>query len=198
MGAGLVLEARPGVVALHHEGDVAEAAHVGRLARQGLDLPPVQVGVALVHVEEVGGPEVALLAALAAADLDDHVLAVVGVAGHEQLAQPRVELGELGLLGPDLVGQVVAHLVVVLRIEQLPGLRDLGLDRPVLPSGVDDRLQLGVSPAGVARRVAVTRRGDVGQLGFELLQLGLQIGEPIEHALQATCGFLRSPPAIRA
>ena len=47
------------------------------------------VGVALVHLVEVGGPEVALLAALAAADLDDDVLAVVGVARDEQLAQPR-------------------------------------------------------------------------------------------------------------
>ena len=94
VGTGLVLEPRPGVVALHHEGDLAQPAHVGLLAGEHLDLPLVLVGVALVHLEEVGGPEVGLFAALAAADLDDHVLAVVGVAGHEQLAQLGVELAE--------------------------------------------------------------------------------------------------------
>ena len=85
----LVLEARPGVVALHHERDLPEPAHVGRLAVEHLELPAVGVGVALVHVEQVGGPEVALLAALPTADLDDDVLALVGIAGHEQLAEPR-------------------------------------------------------------------------------------------------------------
>ena len=78
---GLVLEPRPRVVALHHEGDLPQAVHVGHLAGQHLDLPAVQVGVALVHVEEVGGPEVALLTALAAADLDDDVLAASGSRG---------------------------------------------------------------------------------------------------------------------
>ena len=38
---GLVLEPRPRVVALHHERDLAEAAHVGRLAVQHLELPAV-------------------------------------------------------------------------------------------------------------------------------------------------------------
>ena len=38
---------------------------------------PVALGVALVHAEEVAGPEVGLLAALGAADLDDDVLALV-------------------------------------------------------------------------------------------------------------------------
>ena len=79
--AAFVLEPAPRVVALHDERDVAEAAHVRRLARQHLGLPAVALGVVLVHPVEVAGPEVGLLAALGAPDLDDHVLAVVGVAG---------------------------------------------------------------------------------------------------------------------
>ena len=118
--ARLVLEARPGVVALHHEGDLPEPAHVGRLAVEDLELPAVGVGIALVHVEQVGGPEVALLAAFSAADLDDDVLALVGIAGHEQLADPRVERGEVRFLGLELAGEVVAHLGVVLVGEHLP------------------------------------------------------------------------------
>ena len=61
-----------------------------------------QLGVALVHPEQVAGPEVGLVAALGAADLDDHVLAVVGVPRDEQLLEVLLELGEPGLLLGDL------------------------------------------------------------------------------------------------
>ena len=89
------------------------------------------VGVALVHVEQVAGPEVALLAAFPAADLDDDVLALVGVAGHEQLADPRVERGEVRFLGLDLAREVVAHLGVVLVGEHLSHVAEVGLGRAV-------------------------------------------------------------------
>ena len=66
----------------------------------------MEIGVSLVHLEEVRGPEVALFTALAAADLDHHVLAVVGVLGHEQVAELHVEDDELRLLRRDLLREV--------------------------------------------------------------------------------------------
>ena len=78
--AALVLEPAPRVVALHEERDVAEAAVIRRLAREHLDLQAVALGEVLVHAVEVAGPEVGLLAALGALDLDDHVAALVRVA----------------------------------------------------------------------------------------------------------------------
>ena len=52
----LVLQPRPRRRALHDERDVAEAAVVGQLAREHLELEPVGLAVALVHAEEVGRP----------------------------------------------------------------------------------------------------------------------------------------------
>ena len=90
VGAALVLHAAPHVVALDQERDLVEPAHVGRVGAQHLQLPALALGVAGVHVEQVLGEEVGLLAALGPPDLDDHVLVVVGVAGQEQApAAPR-------------------------------------------------------------------------------------------------------------
>ena len=93
-----VLEPAPRLGALHDERDVAEPAVVGRLARQHLGLEPAALGVVLVHAVEVAGPEVRLLAALGALDLDDHVAALVRVAGQEQLLDAAFELAHLVLL----------------------------------------------------------------------------------------------------
>ena len=48
---------------------------------EDLELPPVPLGVAPVHLEEVVGEEVRLLATFGAPDLDDDVASVVGVLG---------------------------------------------------------------------------------------------------------------------
>ena len=69
---------------LHEEGHLVEAAHVRRVGAEHLDLEPVALGEADVHLEEVLGEEVGLLAALGPADLDDDVLALVRVLRQEQ------------------------------------------------------------------------------------------------------------------
>ena len=53
--------------------------HLGR--------PALPLGVAQVHPQQVAGEQRRLLAALARLDLEDDVLAVVGVAGHQQAAR---------------------------------------------------------------------------------------------------------------
>ena len=49
---------------------------------------PRLLGVAGVHPQQVGREQRRLLAALAGLDLEERVLAVGGVARHQQLAQP--------------------------------------------------------------------------------------------------------------
>ena len=72
--AALELEDRVGAVAL----DLERVRAVGGAQRLGLEAAPL--GVAGEHPVEVAGPQAGLVAAGAAADLDDHVLVVVGVA----------------------------------------------------------------------------------------------------------------------
>jgi hypothetical protein len=141
----------------------------------------VALGQALVHVEEIAGPDVRLFAALGPTDLDDHVLAVVGVTWHEQLPELALQTLELALLLVHLDAQVVAHLRVLLGRQELPGVVDVRHRRAVRAVPVDDRLQLGVPTTGSARGGLVARRVDLGQARLELLELGLQVGEVLEH-----------------
>ncbi len=64
-----------------------------------LGAPPLPLGVAQVHPQQVRGEQGRLLAALAGHDLDDDVAVVVGVARDEQAAQ--VVAGGLGGLLQD-------------------------------------------------------------------------------------------------
>ena len=85
-----------------------------------LELPAHAAGVALVHLEQVAGEEVGLLAALGAADLDDDVLALVRVLRQEQQADLGLEPVDVGLGLRDLG----AHLLAVVAVEvgeHLPG-----------------------------------------------------------------------------
>ena len=63
---------------------------------QDLDLPPLRLGVADVHAEQIGREQRRLFAALAAANLEDDVLLVVGIGRQQEHRQIFGEL--LGLL----------------------------------------------------------------------------------------------------
>ena len=119
MRTAFVLQPSPCVGALHEERHVAVAAVIGGLARQHLGLEAAALGVVLVHPVEVAGPEIPLLAALGALDLDDHVAALVRVAGQEQFLDPGFELGAARLLLGDLGPDVLPHLVVGVAGEEL-------------------------------------------------------------------------------
>src|SRR5262249_23258775 len=123
--SGFVLESSPGVRALHDEGDVAVATHLGRLAREHFEIPPAQLGVPAGHLEEISRPEVRLVAAFGTPDLHDDVLAVVGIARDEQLSERRLELGDASFPLSQLALEVLAHLGVLLALEQLARVRDV-------------------------------------------------------------------------
>ena len=134
------------------------------LEPEHLELPAHAGGVGPVHLEQVAGEEVGLLAALGAADLDDDVVAVVGVAGQQQQLELVVEPVDGGLgpldLGPHQLAVVAGRVGV-----HLPG-RGQVVGAP--PAGrrarSDDGLELLVAPGhlGVAGLVGQQRRGRPG------------------------------------
>ena len=100
MAAALPLEDGVRAVPLDRERDLLVSAAVVRARLELLDLEAAALRVAREHAVEVGGPERRLVAALALADLEDHVLPVGRVArgerGPELLLEPRRALLELG------------------------------------------------------------------------------------------------------
>ena len=82
--------------------------------------------------------------------------------------------------------------------EHLVRVGELGLGRPVLPVRVDDRLELGVPPPGLARGRLIAGGVDLRESRLELLELGLQVGQVFEHRRSAYRGRSRGPSAFRA
>jgi hypothetical protein len=86
-----------------------------------LELPPAQRGVAAVHLARSLGEEVGLLAALGAADLEDDVAPLVGVAGQQQRLEGQFEFGDLALGGVHLGAPLLAVVASGRLVEHLPG-----------------------------------------------------------------------------
>ena len=84
MDAAFVFEPAIGALALDLEDDLLEPAQAVLVGVDDLDLPALPLGVARVHAEQVGGEQRGLVAALALAHLDDHILRVVRVARQQQ------------------------------------------------------------------------------------------------------------------
>ena len=144
VGATLVLQPRPHAVALHEEGDVAVAPEIGRLATQDLELPAPLGCVPAVHLEQVAGEEVGLLAPLGASDLDDHVAALVGVLRQQQQLDLLVEAGDVGLGRVDLATQQLTVVGIGVSVHLL-GRRQVVAGLTELAGARHDRVELLVA-----------------------------------------------------
>ena len=93
------------------------------------------------------------------------VAALVRVARQQEVADLGREVVDARVLLGDLGLQVLPHLAVGLAVEQLAGVGDVAGRRLPLAIGVDERLQLGVPPAGVpaTRGGRRTRRSRAGR-----------------------------------
>ena len=194
MGAALVLHAAPHAVALEEERHLVVATHVRGVGAEQLELPAHALGVALVHVEQVLGEEVGLLAPLGPPDLDDHVLFVVGVLGQEQDPQLLLEAGDGGFA---LVCQRAPDLAVVAarRPQHLLGLRQLVEGGPVLAVALHDGLELLVAPRLLPQGAPVGDHVGVRQAPQDVVVLLLQVGESLEHLeIQVTGRASRREP----
>ena len=136
--------------------------------REHLGLPPLPLRGVLVHLVEGARPQRRLVAPAPPADLDDDVLAVVRILGHEQRLQARAELGGARLGGLGLLAQVCRHLGVglvlgegarLLRLVQRGAARN---GATISPSS-DRSLPSRRSRSGSARRPATPSRPGVAR-----------------------------------
>ena len=189
VGAGLVLEAEVGVGALDQEDRLVHPVLVRGVLGEDLDLPLLGRGVAQVHVVEVAGEEVGLVAALGAPDLDDHVAPVVGVLGQQQRLDALLERARPAPRSPS---DLPAHELAVVarrlgRASRVPVARSW---RAAVSScqARDDLAELLVAAGQVAQAVGVREGGRVGQVGLDGVELRLERGD----AGRRTCSWVVS------
>jgi hypothetical protein len=178
--ARLVLELREGALAVDADDHLAQAARRGARAREQLDLPAPPLGEARVHAEEIGGEQGRLLAARAGADLEQDVLVVVGILGHEQhlhLLLEHLLLREEVLL---LLVRHVAHLRVLLQLARVVGAAH---DLAVLAQLLDELAQIRVLLREALQLALVGEHGRVAEHRRELVVAGLDGGELPEEEL---------------
>jgi hypothetical protein len=174
--AALELQAGPHPVGrrrLRADGDrrVLVAAQLGLGVVQHLRLPAVLLGVAQVHGQQVAREQSRLVAALAGLDLHDEVVAVVGVAGQEQLGELRLQRRDADLQGGGLLGERL-----VLR-RQLAGRGQVVAGALQVAERADDGGQLRIAAAQLAGPCLVAVHGRVGERGLQLVVLAEQLTE---------------------
>ena len=109
MHTRLVLEDRVRAGALDGDRDVLDAARVGRAHRQLLGPESAALGVLDVDLEKLSREQRRLFPARGGADLEDHVLVVVGIRLDHRLADLRLQ----GLHLPLGLVQEAAQILVV-------------------------------------------------------------------------------------
>ncbi len=83
----------------------------------------MRLGVAPVHLEQVGGKDGGLVATGPLPDLDDHVFLVVGVLWDQRNLESRLQPIPLGLLAFEFLSRVGLHLRIAFKLGQLFRLR---------------------------------------------------------------------------
>ena len=117
-------------------------------------------------LEEVAGEEVRLLAALGAADLDDHVLAVVRVLRAGAAARSSASSRSMSASAPVDLGPHLLAVVAVELAEHLLGRLEVAGARPQLLRRLHDRPELAVAPGDllVPALIGDQRQGRRGAL----------------------------------
>ncbi len=108
------LKCRYGSIALNRDHDFLVPAGIAFAGRNELGLHPFVFGVAQIHARQIACKNRRFVAAGAAANLDEDVLIVVGVAGDHQLLQIALELLAAHAQRFGLVFGKLAHLAVAL------------------------------------------------------------------------------------
>ena len=186
VGAALELEHRVGALAPDLEGDLLEAADLGRRLREHLGLKAALLRVAGEHLEQVAGEQGRLVATRAGADLDDHALVVVRVALDHRQADLLLELaqpfGRLGDQPPQL-------LVLAVLGEQLLRPLEVAAQLPPRRDQLVRRLELAVLAPDLGVALAVGDHLGIRHLPLELGEPLLDLfGQLLDHVAEATGG----------
>ena len=162
---------------------------------QRVGLEAAALGVAGEHAVEVAGPQAGLVPSGAGADLDDHVLVVVGVALDHR--EPDLLREHLHALAGGL--HLGAQLGVVAALgEHLPRALGVGLRMPPLLGELGRGGQLVEEASGLRVALAVPDHLGIRHLRLRLLEPGLDLlDERLDHPIEcmAAAGDLRPPAA---
>ena len=193
--AALEAEEGKGPFALHFGHHFLEAALFGLALAQHGHLETPALGKAHIHAEDLRREERRLLAPRACPHFQDHVPGVLGVLGHQEVAQVgfaclngllqlgNLQLGQLPQLG--VQGAVGEHLLGLLQLAEAAA---LGVP------GVHHGLELAAQLAQLPQPLHVADDGRVLELGFDFLELAVEGFEMIEHG--APCIQKKNGPRI--
>src|SRR5260370_18212013 len=92
------------------EAHLFEAAALGHVLREQVDLPPPRLGITAVHSEEVGGKQTRLIPTGPLPNLDDDVLVVGGILRDERGVELPFEAVALRLLLLEFFARRDLHL----------------------------------------------------------------------------------------
>ena len=174
MHAGLVFHYSVHALAAELEHDLLEAAGSARGLVGHLEFPPAALGEMLVHAEEVAGENGRLVAAGAAADLDDGILGIVGVCGDEQQFQVLLHPGDLRLEFGNLLTGHLAELVILLIHEDVLGGCHVVEQLLVLEPRLDDGFEFLVVLVELDELLHVGHHVRAGELLLQRCELVLQ------------------------
>ena len=168
----LVLQAGPCILTADQYYDLAKASHVGLPGPHRLNRPAVDGGQRQIHLVEVTGEEVGLLATLRAPDLEDHRAAVIGVAGQKKGAQLTLQTFNVGRQVGHLVPEELA-LVTLRLLGQLPGRLQVILGAAQRPPHGQNLLQFLKPASRSLEPFGVPDNRRTGQPGCDLRVLSL-------------------------
>ena len=181
--ARLVLEGAVDILARHlqHHLLVAACGAVG----EGGDFvaPALALDVFGVHAQQVAGEDRRLVAARAAADLDDGILRVLGVLGYEQQLDLLLHRRERRFEFGDLAAGHLAHLLVAVVGQDVLGFGQVGQCRAVAFGGLDDRFQLLVILGELYELFHVGDHFGVGEFLSRLLVFEFQAVETAQNGV---------------
>jgi hypothetical protein len=203
VSAALPLQSRIGAAAVDLEDDLFDAPQVGLAGVEDLDFPALQLGVLHVHAHQVGRPQVRLLAALGAADLQDHVARVIRIARSQKLLELAERALELRLDRLDLVTRERLEICIGAIAQQRFGFVDSRSQLTVAVVALQHPRQLGLLTAQLGGASDVFERRRVGQLARQLVGARARVLEALERRLsQPRHSHLRGAvpghPALRA
>jgi tetratricopeptide (TPR) repeat protein len=187
MGARLELQARERAAAGDAGDDFLIAAVLARVVAQDFDREAFRFGIAPVHAQQIACKKGGLIATRAGPDLEEDVLVVPGILGHEQLAQLVFFPFDRPLHPGDFLGPEVPHAGVRV-VEHLPSGGQIALQAAVAPETLRQRLQPRVFHRQVAKLLGTA--GNVGRC-----EQAADLFEPVGHLLETLadgvlhCGF---------
>ena len=112
MHAGFMLQFRIDFLAFNQRDGFLHTADSGFGSIENLHLPALAFGIARIHAQDIGSKQGCFIAAGAGANLQNHVLFIVGILRNQQELEVAVSLFELCLQGFNFDLSQLAHVLI--------------------------------------------------------------------------------------